>query len=69
MRLTHQNDEFMPCIINACFAFLEIDREANTRVSRQSVRAAKSSFVAVIPALLPTLALGQTMRCGSELIT
>jgi hypothetical protein len=29
----------------------------------------QSSFVAVILALLPTLALGQSMRCGSELIT
>jgi hypothetical protein len=68
MRLTHQNDEFMHCIINACFAFFEIDREASPRVSRLSVRAAKSSFV-VTPALLPTLALGQSMRCRSELIT
>ncbi len=28
----------------------------------------KSSFIAVILGLLPTLALGQSMRCGSELI-
>ena len=28
----------------------------------------KSSFVVVILGLLPTLALGQSMRCGSELI-
>jgi hypothetical protein len=28
-----------------------------------------SAFILAIVALLPTLALGQTMRCGSELIT
>jgi hypothetical protein len=29
----------------------------------------RSSLIVVISALLPTLAFGQSMRCGSELIT
>ena len=43
---------------------------AENRGGQRATRARlKSSFVMVILALLPTLALGQSMRCGSKLIT
>jgi Protein of unknown function (DUF2845) len=42
---------------------------AGNRGTQRAMAHLKSSFVVVILALLPTLAIGQTMRCGSELIT
>jgi Protein of unknown function (DUF2845) len=43
---------------------------AENRGGQRATRARlKSSFVMVILALLPQLALGQSMRCGSKLIT
>jgi len=42
---------------------------AASRGTQWSLRShVKSSFVAVILGLLPTFALGQSLRCGSELI-
>jgi hypothetical protein len=41
----------------------------NRGAQRATIAHMKSSFVVVVLALLPTLALGQSMRCGSELIT
>ena len=42
---------------------------AGNRGTQRAMEHLKSSFVGVILALLPTLALGQTMRCRSELVT
>jgi hypothetical protein len=41
----------------------------NRRARRAIIAHLKASLVAVILALLPTLALAQSMRCGSKLIT
>ena len=41
----------------------------NRSAQRATIAHVKSSFVVVILALLPTLALGQSMRCGNDLIT
>lgn len=42
---------------------------AGNREAQRAMANLKSSFVVAILALLPTLALGQSIRCGSELIT
>jgi hypothetical protein len=44
-------------------------RLRGARETQRAIANLKSSFVVVILTLLPTLALGQSIRCGSELIT